>query len=603
MANDDWNLDDYLDFHYDRETEAPEPDNEFEVFDKLVESNKEPEVRRGLDDSFDSYEEIKRYNESRHRREAIEQGGQSAPDYGAHYSWKSDIEPPMHRDYPAPEPVRHEPVHSEPVYQQPVYNEPVQQEPVYQAPVYNEPAYNEPSRRAPDEVDDFLFDNAGASGAEAPRAPQEVPDDRKIHSAKELEAIKQASQDAYERYRSNYVRNKAKRVGASQLSKAQRILMGVYGVSLASFAVSMGLMNVLPAGMLIALYVILGLLTLLIFAQIKRRTFQVWAKRLATALAVVLIFVYGMGTAYAMGTLSFLSTTSVDNEDSVTNITKDPFNVVITGMDVDGTIDTQGRSDVNMLLTVNPKTAQILMTSIPRDYEIHMPDKDYATDKLTHTGFYSVQTTILAEEDLLGIDANYYVKVNFSTVEKFIDAIGGVDVYSEYEFTPVKKKDWTVQEGMNHMDGEQALAFARERKAFPSGDNQRIKNQQAVFEAMFKKATSSRTMLLSYNKILSNLKDYFEMSFSSRELRALVKMQLAKNPNWQIYKNTIVGGNGSMTTYTTGDQYCYVMTQDADSIENAKTLINAVMTGQPLEKDEDGNVYVVQTEDSEETSE
>jgi LCP family protein required for cell wall assembly len=603
MANDDWNLDDYLDFHYDRETEAPEPDNEFEVFDKLVESNKEPEVRRGLDDSFDSYEEIKRYNESRHRREAIEQGGQSAPDYGAHYSWKSDIEPPMHRDYPAPEPVRHEPVHSEPVYQQPVYNEPVQQEPVYQQPVYNEPAYNEPSRRAPDEVDDFLFDNAGASGAEAPRAPQEVPDDRKIHSAKELEAIKQASQDAYERYRSNYVRNKAKRVGASQLSKAQRILMGVYGVSLASFAVSMGLMNVLPAGMLIALYVILGLLTLLIFAQIKRRTFQVWAKRLATALAVVLIFVYGMGTAYAMGTLSFLSTTSVDNEDSVTNITKDPFNVVITGMDVDGTIDTQGRSDVNMLLTVNPKTAQILMTSIPRDYEIHMPDKDYATDKLTHTGFYSVQTTILAEEDLLGIDANYYVKVNFSTVEKFIDAIGGVDVYSEYEFTPVKKKDWTVQEGMNHMDGEQALAFARERKAFPSGDNQRIKNQQAVFEAMFKKATSSRTMLLSYNKILSNLKDYFEMSFSSRELRALVKMQLAKNPNWQIYKNTIVGGNGSMTTYTTGDQYCYVMTQDADSIENAKTLINAVMTGQPLEKDEDGNVYVVQTEDSEETSE
>ena len=603
MANDDWNLDEYLNFRFDRDVETPEPDNEFEVFDKLAESNKEPEVRRGLDDSFDSYEEIKRYNESRHRREAIEQGGQSAPDYGAHYSWKSDIEPPMHRDYPAPEPVRHEPVHSEPVYQQPVYNEPVQQEPVYQAPVYNEPAYNEPSRRAPDEVDDFLFDNAGASGAEAPRAPQEVPDDRKIHSAKELEAIKQASQDAYERYRSNYVRNKAKRVGASQLSKAQRILMGVYGVSLASFAVSMGLMNVLPAGMLIALYVILGLLTLLIFAQIKRRTFQVWAKRLATALAVVLIFVYGMGTAYAMGTLSFLSTTSVDNEDSVTNITKDPFNVVITGMDVDGTIDTQGRSDVNMLLTVNPKTAQILMTSIPRDYEIHMPDKDYATDKLTHTGFYSVQTTILAEEDLLGIDANYYVKVNFSTVEKFIDAIGGVDVYSEYEFTPVKKKDWTVQEGMNHMDGEQALAFARERKAFPSGDNQRIKNQQAVFEAMFKKATSSRTMLLSYNKILSNLKDYFEMSFSSRELRALVKMQLAKNPNWQIYKNTIVGGNGSMTTYTTGDQYCYVMTQDADSIENAKTLINAVMTGQPLEKDEDGNVYVVQTEDSEETSE
>jgi LCP family protein required for cell wall assembly len=267
---------------------------------------------------------------------------------------------------------------------------------------------------------------------------------------------------------------------------------------------------------------------------------------------------------------------------------------------VDGKIDTQGRSDVNMVLTVNPKTSQILMTSIPRDYEIRMPDKDYATDKLTHTGFYSVETTILAEEDLLELQANYYVKVNFSTVEKFIDAIGGIDVYSEYEFTPVKMKDWTVQEGMNHMNGKQALAFARERKAFPSGDNQRIKNQQAVLEAVFKKATSSRTMLLSYNKILSSLRDYFRMSFSSSELRSLMKLQLAKNPQWKIYKNTIIGGNGSMPTYSTGGAYAYVMTQDPVSIENAKTLINAVLQGQMLDKDDDDNVFVVNGDEAEE---
>ena len=247
-----------------------------------------------------------------------------------------------------------------------------------------------------------------------------------------------------------------------------------------------------------------------------------------------------MGTAYALGTLSFLSSTSVDNEKSVARITKDPFNVVITGMDVDGKIDEEGRSDVNMVLTVNPKTGQLLMTSIPRDYQIYMPDKDNAMDKLTHTGFYGVQTTIAAEEDLLDITANYYVKVNFSTVEKFIDAIGGIDVYSEYEFNPVKLPKWTVKEGMNHMNGKQALAFARERKAFDDGDNQRIKNQQAVFEALFKKATSSKTMLLNYNNVLSELKDYFEMSFSSREIRSLVKRQIAKNIKWNIYKNTLI---------------------------------------------------------------
>jgi LCP family protein required for cell wall assembly len=264
---------------------------------------------------------------------------------------------------------------------------------------------------------------------------------------------------------------------------------------------------------------------------------------------------------------------------------------MITGIDVKGTIDEEGRSDVNMIVTVNPVNHQILMTSIPRDYEIYMPDKGDALDKLTHTGFYGVPTTTGALENLLNTKINYYVKVNFTTVEKFIDAIGGIDVYSEYEFTPVKLKSWTCKEGMNHMNGEQALAFARERKAFVTGDNQRIKNQQAVFEAMIKKATSSRTMLLNYNKILKSLKDYFEMSFSSREMRKLIKLQLSENPEWKIFKNTIVGGDGSLQTYTTGDLYCYVMTQDETSVNNARALIAGVLNGDTLEKDEDGVVY------------
>ena len=308
---------------------------------------------------------------------------------------------------------------------------------------------------------------------------------------------------------------------------------------------------------------------------------------------MLLIVFYGVGTAYSLGTLSFLSGSSVKNASAISDVTRKPFNFIITGIDVDGTIDAEGRSDVNMVVTVNPKTHQILMTSIPRDYEIYMPDFDNALDKLTHTGFYGVQTTIGAEEQLLDMDANYYVKVNFTTVERFIDAIGGIDVVSEYEFTPVKLKSWTVQEGPNHMNGKQALAFARERKAFPSGDRQRIKNQQLVFEALIKKATSSRTMILSYNKVLSSLRNYFEMSFSSREIRKLVKFQLAKDPDWKIFKNTIVGGDGSLPTYSTGGEYAYVMTQDAESIENAKTLINAVLDGQNLQTDEDGTVTVV----------
>ena len=422
-------------------------------------------------------------------------------------------------------------------------------------------------------------------------------------SSEENEALRQAQQDAYDRYRGNYVKKTRKRKGSGKVGLFPKWLSRIYVVALLAFAVIMTRLDVLPLGMLIAFYVALGLLSAIIVMQLRRENVKTSVRVLASMTAIILIAGFGVGTAYAMGTLSFLDFTSVANNNKVGKITKEPFNVCITGIDVDGKINEQGRSDVNMIVTVNPQTEQILMTSIPRDYQIYMPDKDNAMDKLTHTGFYSVDTTMGAEENLLDTKINYYVKVNFTTVKKFIDAIDGVDVYSEYEFTPVKKKDWTVQEGWNHMNGKQALAFARERKAFIDGDNQRIKNQQAVFEAIIKKATSSKTMLLSYNKILSNLRDYFQMSFSSGELRSLLKLQLAKNPQWKIYKNTIVGGNGSMPTYSTGNAYAYVMTQDEGSIENAKTLMNAVLEGKMLQKDDDDNVTVVAEEETGENGE
>lgn len=447
-------------------------------------------------------------------------------------------------------------------------------------------------------------------------------------SAEEAEALKQAQRDAYERYRGNYKKNARKKVkstkssrkaaaklagGGSAVRKVNRngrnagkaglfprLLSLLYVAALAVFTVCITIMDVLPGRILFLLYAVLALLSFIIIIMLRKRNVRKWVRRFASVIAILLIAFFGVGSSYAMGTLSFLNFTSVDNSKRVSSVVKEPFNVCITGIDVKGKIDTEGRSDVNMIVTVNPSTAQILMTSIPRDYQIYMPDFDNAMDKLTHTGFYGVDTTIGAEEQLLDTQMNYFVKVNFSTVEKFIDAIGGIDVYSEYSFTPVKLKSWTVQEGMNHMNGKQALAFARERKAFLTGDNQRIKNQQAVMEAIIEKATSSPSMMLSYNKVLSELKDYFKMSFSSYELRSLVKLQLAKNPEWKIYKNALVGDNGSLPTYSTGSAYAYVMLQDEYSIENAKTLMNAVLNGDKLKKDKEGNVTVAgeKTEES-----
>jgi len=450
-----------------------------------------------------------------------------------------------------------------------------------------------------DEDNDIFaqYDKEHAFSRIPDNAPVEEIDEHH-HNIKEIEAIKQASQEAYDRYKSNYTKNKNKIKKKQQGSGRRRVngfhrgLTLVYIIAFGIFAASMLIMNVLPLGMSAVLFGVLILISLVILVQTRSRKSKNWSKLLATFAAMLLIVFYGVGTAYSLGTLSFLHGSSVNNESAVGDVTKHPFNFIITGIDVDGTIDAEGRSDVNMVVTVNPKTHQILMTSIPRDYEVYMPDFDNAMDKLTHTGFYGVPTTIGAEEQLFDTEINYYVKVNFTTVERFIDAVGGVDVVSEYEFNPVKMKDWTVKEGPNHMNGKQALAFARERKAFPSGDHQRIKNQQLVFEALIKKATSSRTMILSYSKVLSSLRNYFEMSFSSREIRKLVKFQLAKDPDWKIFKNSIVGGDGMLPTYSTGGEYAYVMTQDPESIENAKTLMNAVLDGQDLQTDEDGVVTV-----------
>ena len=453
----------------------------------------------------------------------------------------------------------------------------------------------------PDELLDFDYgrkDGGDSAGRQIERTTNSVRKSKTERDQAERDALREAQKEAYDRYRSTYSKNYTRKYKRRKASKLHKGLSLIYLLALAVFAGALTMMDVLPTGWLAAVYVILALLSLIIVMQLRRDNVRKWARNLATVASLVLIVLYGVGTSYALGTLSFLDVTSVENENRVSSITKEPFNVCITGMDVKGKIDEEGRSDVNMVVTVNPVTAQILMTSIPRDYQIYMPDKNYAMDKLTHTGFYSVETTIQAEEDLLDTTMNYYVKVNFSTVEKFIDAIGGVDVYSEYSFTPVKLKSWTVQEGINHMNGKQALAFARERNAFPTGDNQRVRNQQAVFEAMIEKATSSSAMLLSYNKVISSLKDYFQMSIDSKEFRSLVKMQIAKNPDWKIYKNALTGGDGSMGTYTTGGAAAYVMTQDQYSIDNARSLIKAVMNGDTLKKDDDGNVVIV-TQESE----
>lgn len=279
---------------------------------------------------------------------------------------------------------------------------------------------------------------------------------------------------------------------------------------------------------------------------------------------------------------SFVIVTNTSDIAKDINVTKEPFNIYVSGIDTYGEISSVSRSDVNMIISVNPSTRQILLTSIPRDYYVQLHGKSGYKDKLTHAGLYGTDMSIQTLEDLLDIEINYYVKVNFSSVIDIIDAIGGINVYSEYTFT--SRDNYNYVEGYNKVNGEQALSFARERKAFASGDRQRVKNQQAVFKAIFEKCTS-KDIITKYSKLLDSLHGSFVTNMPTSRLTSLVRMQLAKNYSWNIVTNSLEGSDGSDYTYSAPSQKAYVMIPDETSVLYGQELINKVTDGEVLDEE------------------
>lgn len=260
---------------------------------------------------------------------------------------------------------------------------------------------------------------------------------------------------------------------------------------------------------------------------------------------------------------------------NISTIEKGNFNIYISGIDTSGVISNVARSDANIVVTVNTNTKKILLTSIPRDYYVTLHSKG-AKDKLTHAGVYGIKETVTTVEDLLDIDINYYVRVNFSTLIKVIDILGGVNVYSEYAFSTV---GYSFKKGNNYLNGTKALAFSRERYSFASGDRQRIKNQQAVIQAIMDKVLTSNTILTKYTSLLKGLSNSFQTNISNDEISYLVKGQLSNMSKWTIDTTNLDGSGASMNTYTYGNQKLYVMIPDINTVSNAKTMINNVLNG------------------------
>ena len=269
-----------------------------------------------------------------------------------------------------------------------------------------------------------------------------------------------------------------------------------------------------------------------------------------------------------------------DNEAKDVNVVGEPFSIYMTGIDTFGDISSVSRSDVNIVMTVNPKTKQILLTSIPRDYYVELHGKKGSRDKLTHAGIYGTDMSIGTIEDLLGIEINYYFKVNFSSFIDIINALGGIEVFSKYSFTSIDGYKYT--EGYNKMNGEEALSFARERKAFSEGDRQRGADQQAVIEAVIKKM-SSNTILKKYDSLLKSIEGKFQTNMSPDKIKSLIKMQLDDMASWNVTSISLDGSNGKGVTYSCGNQELYVMIPNWDTVDEASSTIKAVLEGKKLD--------------------
>ena len=367
--------------------------------------------------------------------------------------------------------------------------------------------------------------------------------------------------------------------------KGYAVLFLIMAIVAVAFLAMLTVVNALPAGYTMALIIVMFVLLILAGFLLNRR--KKGLRILGVAVAALFLVVYGMGTYYLGHTYAMFSKISSSNEserhavsaDTGIDLANDSYNIYISGIDQwasEKGMDLE-RSDVNMIATICPKTRKILLTSIPRDSYVKLHTAGQM-DKLTHTGVYGIDETLGTVEDWLGIDLNYYVKMNFSAVVDIIDAIGGVDVYSPKEFKPSKRSWWTVKKGWNHMSGKYALAFARERKAFNNEDSQRVENQQRVVDAILTKMMTSPALLTNYPEILKAAGDNMSTNMSTDDMQALVKMQLADLGAWDIESQKIEGEyDMDYVASLTQDQKFQVYKTDPDSVQACLDNINKVM--------------------------
>ena len=366
-----------------------------------------------------------------------------------------------------------------------------------------------------------------------------------------------------------------------KLPKGGMVLLVLQAILSLAALVQLWRTQMLPVLYLVIITALLVLLWLLVRKCLASRSGAVVAR----VLSVLLCAALAVGCVWAQQGLTALDsmTSGLLTGAEANKITKEPFVVYLSGVDNRGELTEKARSDVNILAVVNPTTKQAALINTPRDYYVDLAGTD-SKDKLTHAGLYGVETSMATLGNLYGVDVEHYLRINFAGFISIIDALGGVDVYSDQAFTSVGSPGYydptTFVEGWNHLDGKAALAFARERHAFASGDIQRGINQMKVIDAMLNKIKSP-ALLMGFSKIMDAASDCFVTSFSQDQISALVRMQLSDFAEWDIESYTVTGTSSSSTKcYSAKGQKLYVMKPDDSSVSKAREMLASVLGGE-----------------------
>ena len=343
-----------------------------------------------------------------------------------------------------------------------------------------------------------------------------------------------------------------------RITSVDRFLWGMLILSSACLFAAMAILGVFPSKYMAVAFVFM--LVIIIYVKFKQmracHSHKKRSKGKGIAFCFSILFLFGafylIKANFALDQIAIGEESGEYTEEHLLSVTEAPFNVYISGIDVYGEIDQESRSDVNIIATINPKTHKILLTTTPRDYYVTIPGVSGGQrDKLTHAGIYGIDTSMATLENLYQTDIPFFIRVNFTSVIEIVDAMGGVNVESDLAFTTGKESGAIVeiQEGTNHLNGQEALAFVRERKAFVDGDNQRGKNQQALLTALIKEVISPM-IVLEANEIINCITGNAETNMSEAQIKSLLYMQLDDMKGWEIESVAATGDDS-------GKQYCY----------------------------------------------